>query len=218
VAKYYGGFLIADNLSILIECYDVMNNSADWGGAFYIGDTSFASRGSGSMAPNNVESNHITGLRVFLFGVNSTILIAHSNFYKNEAGWGGAIYIHFSNLTIVGDKNDPTNLQRVIFENNTAINGGGFFYGAASPNLTAIVGNLLFRSNKAPVRYPYTNLILTLRNRTHAMLSFLVVILVKNLDNASISTKNDDNRLCHIVWWSNICTGGRYSDNDDTLS
>jgi hypothetical protein len=166
-ATYYGGCMYAkqsfvrleqytatnnnimtsESLSPLQQCH-VINNKASRGGSIYIVQTTFILLSNNLTEPNNVENNQATVAGGFLFGFEATILIYHSNFNKNQAEFGGAIYIDRSNLTLEGgtDSRFP-----IVVENNKA-GGGGFFYGWNSSGFNATIGNFVFRNNRAVVR------------------------------------------------------------------
>jgi hypothetical protein len=123
-AKSVGGFLYATDTSIIhLERFHMMNNSARWGGGIHIKPSNLTLFGD-SNDPCIIENNKADVLGGFIFGSDSTILVYHSNFNKNQAEYGGGIYIDRSNITFVGSRPSPTS-RLIRLENNVTEVGGG---------------------------------------------------------------------------------------------
>jgi predicted outer membrane repeat protein len=82
----------------------------------------------------------------FLFGRDSIILVHHSSFNDNLAGWaGGAIHIQSTNFVIERTNHSVT----ILIEHNIASHSsGGFLYGKDSP---IKIYHANFNKNQAPL-------------------------------------------------------------------
>jgi hypothetical protein len=121
----------------------IQNNIAKMYGGFL-----YAVRSSLHLEYYGVRNNVAQDAGGFLYGNEATIFISQSNFLRNKAGFGGAIYLDRSNATLVGNT-DPS--HPVLMENNVAGRAGGFLYCWNCSDFNATIGYFIFRRNTASV-------------------------------------------------------------------
>jgi predicted outer membrane repeat protein len=144
MANDSGGFIAAQNSTLIMYNINMKSNTATFGGAIVTYDSTLKFIGSDNPTlPTNVENNIANRNGGFIYALNSTLDMYNINIKHNAATFGGAIITFDSTLKLIGS-DDPT--FPTLVENNIANSNGGFIY---AQNSTLVMYNINMKYNTA---------------------------------------------------------------------